>query len=245
MASFAININAYANLAPTQLGTLTLNLTYNQAYVFTVANFTTETIPPYVDPEGDPASLIKIVTIPTTGVLALNGVAVIASDEITVADITSNLLVYTADIGTTTLYSESFTFDIADVGSGLFGALTGTVSLNVAASVNLPPTEVGDGTETIEYAETLVFTRAMFTSGTTPPYADPEGDAALNLKIVGLPTDGDLVLNGVTVVLNQIIPFSQIDSGLFTFVPSLVDTDGDVETFQFEIADAGSGQFVS
>jgi hypothetical protein len=245
MASFSININAYTNLPPSQLGTLTLNLIHNEVYIFTVANFTTETIPPYSDPEGDAASLVKITGLPSTGVLDLNGVPVILNQEITVANITSNLLDYTADIGTVIAHTDSFTFDIADVGSTTFPALTGTVSINVAADVNQPPSTVGDGNETIDYGETLIFTRAMFTTGTTPPYADPESDAALNLKITGLPADGTLVINGVDVVINDIISFADIDSGLFTFVPSLVDTDGDLETFTFEIADAGSGIFTS
>jgi hypothetical protein len=244
MASFAININAYGNLPPTQLGTLNLALNHNQAYIFTVANFTTETIPPYSDPEGDAASLIKITTLPTTGVLALNSIAVTLNQEITVADINSNLLVYTADVATLTTYSESFQFDIADIGSGVFPGLTGNISISVAAKVNLPPTAVGDGSETIDYGETLVFTRAMFTTNTTPPYADPEGDAALDLKITQLPGEGKIKLNGVNVTTNQIVPFSSIDAGLLTYVPDLIDTDGDLETFLFQISDAGSGQFV-
>jgi hypothetical protein len=215
MASFSININAYGNLPPTQLGVLTLTLDYNEAYIFTEANFTTETIPPYSDPEGDLAYAVKIITIPATGVLALNAVPVIANDIITIANINSNLLVYTADVGTITAYGESFTFDVSDLGSLTFGGLTGTVTINVGAETNLPPSAVGDGNETIDYGETLVFTRAMFTTSTTPPYADPEGDAALELKIIVLPGEGTLKLNGVNVATNQIILFTDAGSGIF------------------------------
>lgn len=244
MANFAININAAANNPPSRLGTYTLNLDYNQAHTFTVANFTTGTVPTYVDPEGDPAATVRITSLPVTGTLELNAVAVTLNQDIPVANITANELVYTADVGTTIAYSESFTFDIADSGSLTLSGLTGTVSVNVAAEVNLPPTAVGDRTETIEYGETLVFTRAMFTTLTTPAYSDPEGDAADLLKITGLPVDGEIQLNGIPVALNAVIDFADIDLGLLTYVPDLVDTDGDVEGFTFEIADVGSGTFV-
>lgn len=244
MASFAININAYDNQPPSQIGNLTLSLDHNEAYTFSVASFTTGTVPPYADPEGDAASLVKILTLPTTGELRLNGILVTLNQEITVANIASNLLVYTAAIGQTGTYQDTFTFDVADVGSATFSGLTGTVTLNVAAIINQPPGTVGDGAVTIDYGETLIFTRAMFTTATTPPYADPEGDAALNLKITALPVDGNIKLNGVNVVVNQIVSFADIDIGLLTYVPDLADIDGDLENFQFQIADAGSGQFV-
>jgi len=244
MANFAININAAVNGAPTRLGTYTLNLDYNEAHTFTVANFTTGTVPTYVDPEGDPAETVRITSLPATGALELSAVAVTLNQDIPVASITAGNLIYTADAGTTTAYSESFTFDIADSGSGTLSGLTGTVDVNVEAQVNQPPSAVGDGSQTIDYGATLVFTRAMFTSGTTPPYSDPEADAADLLKITSLPIDGQIQLNGVPVSVNAVINFSDIDAGLLTYVPDLVDTDGDLETFVFEIADAGSGQFV-
>jgi len=244
MANFAININAFTNLPPDQLGIFTLILDHNEVYTFSLSNFTSETIPPYNDPEGDDAETIKIITIPATGVLALNAVPVIAGDDISRTDIINNLLVYTADAGTLTAYDEVFTFNVADQGSLSFSATSGTVAVNVSASVNQPPSVVGDGDETIDYGETLVFTRAMFTTSTTPPYADPEGDAALDLKITQLPFEGVIQLNGVPIVVNTVVPFASIDAGLLTYVPALIDTDGDLESFTFEIADAGSGQFV-
>jgi hypothetical protein len=242
MANFAININAVVNESPTQLGTYNLLLLFNQAHTFTVANFTTETIPPYIDPESDPAATIRITSLPVTGALQLSAVAVTLNQDIPVASIGN--LVYTAAIGQTAGYSESFTFDIADSGSGTLSGLTGTVAVTAAAEVNQPPTAVGDASQTINYGASLVFTRAMFTTATTPPYSDPEGDAALNLRITALPVDGTIQLSGSNVAINSIISFADIDAGRLTYIPSLADTDGDLETFTFQIADAGSGQFV-
>ena len=112
------------------------------------------------------------------------------------------------------------------------------------AYTNQAPTTVGDGTETTAYGNTIVYTRAMFTTNTTPPYSDPEGDAALNLKVITLPTIGTLQLNAVNVTLNQIISFADIDSGLFTYIPDNGTQVGYTDPFDFQIADAGSGIFV-
>ena len=60
-----------------------------------------------------------------------------------------------------------------------------------------------------------------------------------------LPLFGIIKLNGVPIVINQTISFTDIASGLLTFVPDLTVTTGDIQTFEFEIADAGSGIFTS
>jgi len=119
-----------------------------------------------------------------------------------------------------------------------------TFTISIDEYQNLPPTAVGDGAETINYGETLVYTRAMFTTNTTPPYNDPEGDAALDLKVLTLPADGLLKLNSVDVNINQIISFVNIDSGLLTYVPDNGIQTSHNASFTFQIADEGSGEFV-
>ena len=244
MALFTVTIGAYVNLSPTVIGDNTINLQHNETYIFTLANFSTETIPQYSDPEGDIADTVEITTITTTGIINLIAVPVIALDIINTAAFTANELNYVADIGTLTAYSENFTFDVSDVGSLTLAGLTGTITINVAAKENLPPTVVGDGMMTIAYGETGIFTEAMFSTGTTPPYSDPEADLAFNLKILTLPTLGTILFNGISVGPNDIIAFSNIALGLLTYVPDLADTDGDMQGFTFEVADAGSGTFV-
>lgn len=244
MAIFTVTIGSYVNLAPSAIGDKTITIAHNATYIFTLANFTTETIPQYADPEGDIADTVKILTIPTTGVLNLVAVPVIANDILTTANFSANSVNYVADIGTITAYNEPFTFDVTDVGSGLLSGLTGTITMNVLAKENLPPTVVGDGSMTIAYGQTGIFTEAMFSTGTTPAYSDPEGDLALNLRILTLPTLGDIQYNGISVAPNDVIGFSDIGLGLLTYVPDLADTDGDMQGFTFEVADAGSGIFV-
>lgn len=239
MALFTITIDSYINLPPDNIGDNILSISHNETYVFTLNDFTVDTIPAYSDPEGDTVEAIKILTIPSTGILYLNITPVIALDEIPVVSISGGLLNYIADIGTITTYSEGFTFDISDIGSSTFSGLTGIITLNVGAKDNLPAT-VGNASATIDYGETLIFTRALLTAN----YSDPEGDAAFQLLITGLPILGLLKLNGVNVLVNDIISFTDIDLGLLTYVPDLADTNGDIQGFTFKIADEGSGQFI-
>lgn len=119
----------------------------------------------------------------------------------------------------------------------------GKMVITVNARVNLPPSQVGDNTLITSHATQVVFTRDDFTTNTTPAYSDPEGDPAENLRVLNLPANGTLNLNAVAVTVNQVISFTDIDSGLFTYDPDPnITTLRDVE-FDSEIADSGSGQY--
>lgn len=244
MATFTITIDSYINLPPSQLGSKQINLTNGEQYVLSLNDFTITT-PPYQDPEGDAPFMVKITQLPTEGTLFYNGISVTLNQEFTVAEVNSGLLIYDSDNLLNNSYSDIIKFDIADVGSNLYSGLsTGVFNIKASAELNAPPSEVGDGSKTIDYGETSVFTSAMFTTNTIPPYVDPEGDAPSALKILSLPALGILRFNNVPVVINQIISMADIDLGLLTYTPDLADTDGDQQSFQFAVSDTGSGQFV-
>ncbi|MGK2864897.1 MAG: hypothetical protein ACSLE0_23395 [Chitinophagaceae bacterium] len=244
MAIFTVTIGTYISLPPSQIGDNTIYINYNETYVFTEADFTTNTIPQYVDPEGDAVSTVKIIGLPSVDLLWF-GLPVILNDEIPLADIINGDLTYVGDIAEIAGYSDTFTFDIADVGSLTYSGLTGNIYIIAAEAINLPPDIVGDGSATIDYGATLIFTSAMFTTGTTPVYSDPEGDNPKEVKILTLPNVGILYYNGIPVVINQVITVANIDLGLLTYVSDLVDVDGDSQSFTFAVSDVGSGQFVS
>lgn len=245
MAIFAITTNAAVNQPPNQIGNKTLNLDYNELYIFTLANFTNGTLPPYQDPEGDPAEQIKILTLPTVGTLSFNSGPVISGDELDLTDITAGLLTYQCDPADLDGYVDNtFTFDLSDSGSNTFSGLTpGIITFNVAEKINLPPSAVGDNSLVTDYGQTITFTVANFTTETTPVYADPEGDAAECLKVTSLPTEGVLELNSTPVTVNQEILFSDIALGLFTFVPNNANFNTYGVNFNFAIKDIGSGQY--
>ena len=203
-----------------------------------VANFTTETTPAYSDPEDDALSLIKILTLPSVGTLKLNGIDVIVGQQITSGQISTNNFTYVSTIDG----DYTFTFDAADVGSNsLSGLSTGIITMSVAEKINLPPSVVGDNAFNLSYGDSLIFTTANFTSGTTPAYVDPEGDPPQSVKILSLPANGDLVHNGINVIVNQVIPVSEINSGYLIYEPDLSETALQNLSFNFSVADTGSG----
>lgn len=246
MGQFTITTNAKVNSAPSRIGNLILNLDYNEEYTFTVADFTTNTVPTYLDPDGDDIESIKIITLPTIGSLTNDVTPVSPNDIIDKNVIIAGLLKYQADGTDIDGYTDSdMNFDISDEGSSTFSGLTpAIVTINVGVKPNEAPTQVGDNSETINYGETLIFTRAMFTSSTIPIYSDPEGDDADLLKVTALPNSGTLTINGFVVTLNQTITFADIDNGLFTYTGDPAVISGGTTDFEFQIADTGSGIFV-
>lgn len=122
-----------------------------------------------------------------------------------------------------------------------------TFTLNIQSAVNQPPSAVGDNSVTINNGATRIFTIADFTTNTTPAYTDPEGDAPANLKILTLPDDGTLQVNGVTATVNQIVPFTgttSIESGALRYIAAQNSPGADIEMFTFEISDSGSNIYV-
>ena len=236
---------AAINARPTAIGSNSVTTEYEQVHTFSVSEFTTSTTPPYSDPEGDPASYIKVKSLPVTGILELNQSAVSVGDIVPVGDISSGNFVYDPDDLIETENSVSFNFDVADNGSNtLSGLNTGVMTIVTNAKKNEKPSQVGDNSISINSLSTYTFTTADFTTNTTPVYSDPEGDDAYKLKITTIPSQGTLTHNNQNVVLNQEILFTEIASGLFVYsAPNL--TLATVFTFDFEISDVGSKQFTS
>lgn len=245
MGVLSLSILARENQAPSSSGWLSLSLGYGVTHVFTLDNFTTETTPAYADPESDALEAIMITSIPIQGSLFLNGATpVLANDEISSADLSAGNLTYVTDSGDVDGYSDGYMlFLVSDVGSSTFTISPKTVTFVVEGNVNQSPSSVGNGELDISEGETVIFTRAMLTSQLNPPYEDPEGDIAGNLLVETVPIIGALYLNGVIVVDNQVIPFTSIDAGLFTYVNTGSPTGGNLEGFDFKISDVGSGEY--
>ena len=240
-----------ANGRPTSTGVNQIDdMVSSGTRIFTVADFTTDTVPPYSDPEDDPLKYIKITSLPSStggpghvGSLKLNNVDVLSGQLIYTGDISSGNLIYTAEGDSA--YLVGFGFDVADTGSSsLSGIKGGTIRVNVLEKENQAPSSVGDGTVSTLYATTVTFTKADFTTSTVPQYSDPENDPADKLKVLSLPSAGLLKFNGSNVTINQIMTFDEIEAGYFSYVPETLITNLQQLEFNFAIADAGSGIFV-
>lgn len=237
---YTITNSGLQNGRPTRIGKNTINIPFGSTHVFTVANFTTETVPTYSDPENDALSYIKILSLPSTGNLKLGGVNVTINASIPVASITTGNFTYVSNGDG----NFSFNFDAADIGSNsLSGLNTGVITMSVAKAVNQRPSVVGDNTVSLNYGESKVFTSADFTSGTTPAYSDPEGDSPSKVKILDLPSNGLLVFNGVNVIANQEMTVAEIDAGYLVYNPNLAITTIQLLDFNFTVSDEGSGLF--
>ena len=194
----------------------------------------------FSDDEGDLPDLVRIVSLPSSGVLKYNGEVISAGFLFNIED-AGNLTYTRVD----NPYTVTFVFQTSDNNPITEFSNMANFQITVEGQINQPPT-IGDGATTTPYSTTVVFTRAMFTSGTTPPYSDPEGDAALTLKITSLPATGNIKLSGVNINVNDEFDFTtDIDSGNLTYVPDPGVTTAHTPSFTFQIKDAGSGTFVS
>lgn len=203
-------------------------------FTFDKLIFTTD----YFDKENDTPFDVWILSEPIYGILMFNNINVHSGFIFNINDV-SNLQYIRISKES---YTEEINFRTSDNNPNKLYSNMATFTINVNEYINLPPDSIGDNEITIPNRQTVVFTQADFTTNTTPPYDDPEGDAPLKLKVLSLPSQGLLKLNGVNVILNQEILFTQINSGLLTYVPT--DTNAPYEIdFDFDIADVGSEQY--
>lgn len=248
---YTITNGGYVNGRPNQIGNNSVSTENRIEYIFTVADFTTNTTPEYKDPEGDPMAYVWIGSLPDTGKLQVNGVDIQEGSIVNSSNISTGNFKYIPD-DIDAYYSAAFSFDVADTGSntvsGLLSRAAGTMLINVSEKENLPPSSVGDGSVLVDYSESHTFTKDDFTSLTIPTYSDPEGDEPYKLKILSLPyTDSfaGLKYNGSAVSINQEILFSDIEAGYLVYDSGLPPVSGRDTDFDFSISDVGSKNFTS
>ena len=116
---YTLNALAYINLPPDSVGDGALVVDEGDITTFTRAMFTTDTIPPYSDPENNIAHRLRLDTIPAAGTIKLDGVGQIAGDIVYFSDIDLGKLTYTQAVNAGGTI-PSFTFSIADEGSNTF-----------------------------------------------------------------------------------------------------------------------------
>ena len=116
MAQVIMNTAAYINQPISQLGDLTLNKGNRENHTYTISNFTTQLVPPYIDPEGDTLDAIRVDSLPAAGVLQLNASPVNINDIIPAASITGGLFIWVAP-NTDSQASNTWNFSARDAGS--------------------------------------------------------------------------------------------------------------------------------
>ena len=70
-------------------------------------------------------------------------------------------------------------------------------------------------------------------------FNDVDGNAPFTVKFTSLPTDGDILLNGVAIMQNDEIAYSAIAAGMLTFQPDLDEFGTPYTSFTFQVRDNG------
>ena len=201
-------------------------------YIFTAADFG------FDDPvEGDDLLAVKISTLPGNGTLFLSGVAIVAGDFISKADIDAGNLTFEPTENANGTPYDSFTFQVQDDGGTGNGGVdldqsANTITVNVDA-VNDAPAGT-DKTVTTDEDTAHVFSASDF------GFSDPvEGDDLLAVKISTLPTNGSLLLNGLAVSAGDFIAVADINDGKLTFEPAANANGAPYSDFTFQVQDDG------
>ena len=192
----------------------------------------------FSDPNDTPSNgfqSVIITTLPADGILELSGVAVIAGQEITVADIPN--LTFTPDLGGSGLGYTDFTFQVRDNGGTANGGVDtdqspNTITIDVAPINDAP--EGTDNTVTTNEDTDYVFNAADF--GFTDPN-DVPANTLQSVIITTLPVNGVLELSGVAVVAGQEISVADIPN--LTFSPLANEHGAGYADFTFQVRDNG------
>lgn len=120
-----------------------------------------------------------------------------------------------------------------------------TGDINVKPIYTNTPPVIGDNTITVNYNETRTLTQAYFVENTNPVYFDKENDIPYELKILSLPQYGEVQLEGVPVVKDQIISFDDINLLKLKYVADSTRVDINNTKFSFAVSDLGSKTFSS
>ncbi|HEX8302688.1 Ig-like domain-containing protein [Sphingomonas sp.] len=214
------------NDAPSGAGA-TLSVNEDVPLTLTAANFG------FSDAEGNALSAVVITTLPSNGVLRLNGTAVTAGAVVSVGAINAGQLIFTPAANASGSGHGNFTFQVRDNGGTANGGQDTDQSPNTLI-INVNPVNdapVGINT-TVVVLEDTTYTLARADFG----FTDVEGNALLAVKIAALPT-GSLRLNGTAVTVNQVITVADIDAGKLTWihVPNATTS----AAFSFQVQDDG------
>src|SRR5439155_176742 len=187
-------------------------------YTFTVNDF------PFTDPDSDGETLqsVTVTSLPGSGSLTLNSLAVSVGQTVPVAQL--GKLVFTPVPGGSGSPYTAFQFTVSD-GSVSSGTATETINVTPIA-----PTT----THTLHAA--LPISPYTFTVNDFP-FTDPDsdGETLQSVTVTSLPGSGTLKLSGVNVTAGQVIAVGQIPN--WTFTPAAHGTGTTYTNFQFTVSD--------
>jgi Ca2+-binding RTX toxin-like protein len=177
---------------------------------------------------GNTLQSVTLTSLPTAGSLQLNGLAVTASQVISVADLSAGKLVFTPAANANGTGYASFGFKVSD-GTAL-SASAYTLTAHVTA-VNDAPTA---SNRTITTNEDTARALAVADFG----FADVDtGNTLQSVTLTSLPTAGSLKLNGLAVTASQVISVADLSAGKLVFTPAANANGTGYASFGFKVSD--------
>ena len=202
-----------SNNTPPDSADKTLTATEDTVLTIVTADFA------FIDPDaGQTFVAVRIDTLPTSGVLRLNGVAVTVGQVVTAADIALNRLTYMPALNGNGANYANFTFSVQD-SAGSFDTAPNRITLNVTA-VNDDPIAVNDSVTTLEDTA-LTIPRAALVANDT----DVDGDTLIITSVQGS-VNGTVVLSGANVVFTPNANYN----GPASFTYTVSDGNGGTST---------------
>ncbi|PMG05340.1 hypothetical protein BCV08_05840, partial [Vibrio breoganii] len=189
------------NLPPTVTGQA-VSTNEDTTRAFTTSEFG------YSDQDGDALQYVTISSLPSHGLLLLNGKAVTTNQQISKADLDGGHLTFTPINNENGANYAQFTFTAND---GNQDSASATMILNVDA-VNDAPTVGSSFISSLE-DKPHAFTTADF------KYSDIDGDALNHITITNV-AHGVLTLNGNTINVGDDVSASDVSSLIFTPTPN-------------------------
>jgi hypothetical protein len=177
---------------------------------------------------GDTLQAVTVTTLPAAGSLKLNGVAVTASQSISVADLSAGKLVFTPAANANGAAYASFGFKVSD-GTAL-SASAYTMTANVTPVNDAPTASHRTVTTNEDTARVLAVADFGFSDVDT-------GDTLQAVTVTSLPAAGSLKLNGVAVTASQSISVADISAGKLVFTPAANANGSGYASFGFKVSD--------
>jgi hypothetical protein len=255
LASFAFQISQPndCNVPAPVIGTLTINVQpvndpptgfdrivtvpQNASYVLSPTDF------PISDANDHPPNAlagIKILTLPSSGTLTLNGAAVVVGDFVSLANLAAGSFRYNPPGDVVCAPVSGFTFQAQDNGGTANGGLdTDPIPRTISFTLPLVPASHApagrDGLVTAVEDTDYVFRQGDFGFSD----ADQPPNDLRAVKISSLVSVGVLLDNGVAVAAGQFIPVSDIVAGHLKFAPPSNAAGAPLTAFSFQVQDDG------
>jgi len=133
----------------------------------------------------------------------------------------------------------SFNFQTSDNNINELYSNMAKVIISIEAYNNLPISQLGDRTISLDNRETFTYTVNDFTVLLVPEYLDPEGDPLDAIRVDSLPSTGTLLYNGNAATIGQVVTVADLAADKLTYVSPDSNTSAATE-FDFSARDTGS-----